>query len=146
MSAKPVSFSSNCSDTLSPNTFRHLTHFFGGIEKKTSAQAVFSLPSEHLVPRAAFLGVILRLTSAPGHPKAGQSEGSLSSPQQNPPLAEPSIVTLYHLNQTDICTEWICCLTSGVFTNSEHHSVCYGAPNSEHVFFSSELSLNQRST
>lgn len=45
---------------------------------------------------------ISRLPAAPGHPEASQSV-DLSLP--NLPLAEPSSITVYHLNQTDIWRE-----------------------------------------
>lgn len=44
---------------------------------------------------------ISRLPAALGHPEANQSEAWLESPHQTP-LAEPSSITVYHLNQTDI--------------------------------------------
>lgn len=82
----------------------HLTHIFS---MSVKGHKCLSNPQHCGTTRAALHRVmsdILRLPAAPGHPGANQSSGLKQGPRQTP-LAEPSGITVYHLNQLDIWRE-----------------------------------------
>lgn len=81
--------------------------YFPCLWRGTNVSPMKTNPQHHGTTRAPLHRVmsdILRLPAAPGHPGANQSSGLKQRPRQTP-LAEPSGITVYHLNQLDIWRE-----------------------------------------